>query len=139
MNCSKCGTVNEKNAAFCAECGVKLETEIPHVQIPVPPIPPIPQPVNLRVPPMPVKQEIPEEYKPLSAWGYVGWRLLFMLPFAGFVLLIVMSFAPRNKSLKSFARSYWCMALLVLAVAIVIVIIVVAAGVGINELMQNLS
>lgn len=139
MNCSKCGTVNEKDAAFCAECGAKLASEIPHVQIPVPPVPPIPQPVNLRVPPMPAKQEIPGEYKPLSAWAYVGWRLLFMLPFAGFVLLIVMSFAPRNKNLKSFARSYWCMALIGVVIAIVIVIIAVAAGVGMNELMQNLS
>lgn len=145
MNCSKCGTVNEKDAAFCAECGAKLEQEAPQVQIPVPPVPPvppvspIPQPVNLRVPPMPKKQEVPGEYKPLGAWGYVGWQLLFALPFAGFVLLIVMSFAPRNKNLKSFARSYWCMALLVFAIALVAVLIIAAVGGGFGVLSQYLS
>ena len=139
MNCFKCGSINESGAAFCAECGAKLEPEIPQVQIPVPPVPPIPQPVNLRVPPMPIKQEIPGEYKPLSAWAYVGWRLLFSLPFAGFVLLIVMSFAPRNKNLKSFARSYWCLALLGVVIGVVIAVILIAAGVSFGALADYLS
>lgn len=139
MNCAKCGNVNEKDAAFCSECGAKLGAEIPHVQIPVPPVPPIPQPVNLRVPPMPKKQEVPGEYKPLSAWGYVGWQLLFAIPFVGFVLLIVMSFAPQNKNLKSFARSYWCMALLVFAVALIALLIIAAVGGGFSAITQYLS
>lgn len=138
MHCSKCGAVSGNDAVFCAECGAKLGQEIPKVQIPVPPIPPIPQPVNLRVPPMPAKKEIPGEYKPLSAWAYVGWQLLFGLPFVGFVLLIVMSFAPRNKNLKSFARSYWCMALIAFAVTLIAVLIIVAAGGDFGALSQYL-
>ena len=31
---------------------------------------------------------IPEEYRPISAWGYVGYNLLFSIPFVGIILLI---------------------------------------------------
>ena len=152
MNCPKCGSNNNDGAVFCAECGAKMVEETTRVHIPVPPVPPgvpvppfsssipvPPQPSAIPVPPVPARQEIPAEYKPLSAWAYVGWRLLFLIPFVGFVLLIVMSFAPRNKNLKSFARSYWCMALLGVLIAIIIVVIAVIAGVSLNELMRNLS
>lgn len=146
MNCPKCGSNNDNGAAFCAECGARMAEDTIRINIPVPPIPPIPPivpgvsqsaPISNTVPP--VKKEIPAAYKPLSAWAYVGWRLLFMLPFAGFVLLIVMSFAPRNKNLKSFARSYWCMALLGLSIAVIIVVIAVLVGVDFNAIMRNLS
>ena len=136
MNCPKCGKTNEQNAAFCAECGAKLAAEQTQ-QIPVPPIPPAP-PVHIRVPPTQEKEQIPGAYKPLSAWAYVGWRLLFNLPFAGFVLLIVMSFAPRNKNLKSFARSYWCMALLGVIISAVIVGILLLSGLGFEALTEYL-
>ena len=146
MNCPNCGSDNANGAVFCAECGAKMMEETTRIHIPVPPIPPVPpvppvvpQATPIPTPVSPAKKEIPGEYKPMSAWAYVGWRLLFMLPFAGFVLLIVMSFAPRNKNLKSFARSYWCMALLGLIIATVIVVIAVLAGVSFNEIMQNLS
>lgn len=138
MNCPNCGTVNETNGSFCANCGASMKTdETVRIQIPVPPVPPIPQPVSM--PRMPVRQEIPEEYKPMSPWAFMGWRILFMIPVVGFVLLIVMSFAPRNKSLKNFTRSYWCMILIGLITAVIAVVIAVVAGVGLNELMQNLS
>lgn len=143
MHCTNCGAVNEAGSVFCANCGSKMMEDTVRVQIPTPPVPPvppvIPQPVQIPTPVAPVKQEIPEAYKPMSPWAYVGWRLLFMIPVAGFVLLIVMSFAPRNKNLKNFTRSYWCMALLGLIIAIVIVILAFVAGVGINELMQYIS
>lgn len=32
---------------------------------------------------------LPKEYKPLSAWAYFGYQLLFAIPFVGFILLIV--------------------------------------------------
>lgn len=142
MNCPNCGTMNENSAAFCAGCGAKLQTEETiRVTIPVPPVAPTPK--SIPVPPMPAKQEIPGEYHPLSPWAYFGWQLLFGIPFVGFVLLIVMSFAPRNKNLKNFARSYWCALLVFAGIATVIVVIALiiaaAAGVGISELMQRLS
>ena len=64
--------------------------------------------------------QIPEEYKPISMWGYLGYEILFALPFIGFILVIVMSFAPANKNVKNFARSF----LLATVIALVLVFII---------------
>jgi hypothetical protein len=74
---------------------------------------------------LPVKEaEIPRENRPLSPWAYFGFGLLYSIPVIGFILLIVMSFAPRNVNLKNFTRSYWCgLALAVVFVLIVLVLI----------------
>jgi hypothetical protein len=64
--------------------------------------------------------QIPEEYKPISMWGYLGYEILFALPFIGFILVIVMSFAPANKNVKNFARSF----LLATIIGIVLVFII---------------
>lgn len=132
MNCPNCGVNNENAAAFCTECGTKLAAEVPQVQIPAAPAiqPESPKPVN---------QEIPKGYKPLSPWAYVGWRLLFMIPVAGFVLLIVMSFAPRNKNLKNFTRSYWCTALLAIIIAVIALLLIAAIGGGFGAITELLS
>lgn len=34
---------------------------------------------------------IPNEYKPISAWGYFGYNILFSIPIIGFIFLIVFS------------------------------------------------
>ncbi len=52
---------------------------------------------------------IPEEYKPISMWGYFGYELLFSIPCVGFILLLVFAFGgTKNINLKNFARSYFC-------------------------------
>ena len=35
---------------------------------------------------------IPEEYRPISMWGYFGYEILFSIPCVGFILLLVFSF-----------------------------------------------
>lgn len=57
--------------------------------------------------------QIPSEYKPISAWGYVGWDLLFSIPIAGFIVLLVFACGGCNNiNLKKYARSKFCAALL---------------------------
>ena len=52
---------------------------------------------------------IPEEYRPISMWGYFGYQLLFSIPCVGFILLLVFSFGgSKNINLRNFARSYFC-------------------------------
>lgn len=54
-------------------------------------------------------ESIPEEYKPISMWGYFGYEILFAIPCVGLILLLVFSFGgARNKNLRNFARSYFC-------------------------------
>lgn len=60
---------------------------------------------------------IPEEYQPISMWGYFGYELLFSIPLVGFILLLVFSFGgTRNKNLRNFARSYFCFLILMIII-----------------------
>lgn len=74
---------------------------------------------------------IPKEYKPLSTWAYFGYQLLFMLPFVGFILLIVFSFNNENINRRNFARSCFCMMLLyfILMIAVIIIFILLDSAV----------
>lgn len=66
---------------------------------------------------------IPEEYRPISMWGYFGYQLLFSIPCVGFILLLIFSFGgTKNVNLRNFARSYFCF-------IIVMVILVIIFGV----------
>lgn len=117
MRCTNCGRENMENSTFCSECGMKLETANAVVQ---------PQPPVYQQPAEPV---IPPEYRPISAWGYFGYQLLFSIPIAGLVLLIVFSCGTRrNKNLKNFARSHFCGLAIAAIIAAVMLIAAVAMG-----------
>lgn len=62
-----------------------------------------------------------KRYKPLSAWGYFGYELLFNIPLAGLILLIVFSFSNKNINRRNFARAHFC------ALAVIIVVVAAAA------------
>ena len=58
---------------------------------------------------------IPEEYQPISMWGYFGYEILFSIPFIGFILLLVFSFGgTKNINLRNFARSYFCFSIIII-------------------------
>lgn len=80
------------------------------VQQPVQPVAPTPAPAPVAPTPAPapVAPNIPEEYKPISMWGYFGYELLFSIPCVGFIVLLVMAFGSKNVNVKNFARSYFC-------------------------------
>ncbi len=71
-------------------------------------------------------QNIPEEYRPISMWGYFGYQLLFSIPILGLVLLIAFSFSDKNINRRNFARSYFC----ILIIVLIIVGILFATGLG---------
>lgn len=77
------------------------------------------------------EQNIPEEYKPISAWGFVGWTLLFNLPLAGWIIVIVMAcgVSPK-KNVTNFARSFLLMWLLITIISIIVSLLVFALGLG---------
>lgn len=68
----------------------------------------------------------PEQYKPLGPWAYFGYTLLFNLPIAGFILLIIFSVKDDNINRRNFARSYWC----VYVIAIIIAVLLMVTGIG---------
>ena len=69
-------------------------------------------------------EQIPSQYKPISAWGYVGYNLLFS------ILIIVFAVGgSENINVRNYARSFLCVLLLsVILVAIVVLIIIIAGG-----------
>lgn len=72
-----------------------------------------------------MEPNLPEKYKPISAWGYVGYELLFVIPFVGFIIMLVFAFGgTQNVNLRNFARSYLCFIL----IGIVLTVILFALG-----------
>ena len=53
------------------------------------------------------------KYAPLSPWAYFGYSLLFAIPVIGLIFLIVFSVSNENINRRNFARSYWCVLVLV--------------------------
>ena len=75
---------------------------------------------------------VPDEYRPISMWGYFGYELLFSIPCIGFILLCVFAFGGTNNiNLKNFARSYFCF-LIIGIVLILIFVLVFGAALGIG-------
>ena len=58
------------------------------------------------------EKSLPEEYKPISMWGYFGYEILFSIPVLGFIILIIKALTAKNKNLRNFARSYFCLTIL---------------------------
>lgn len=129
MICPVCGTENA-NSTFCINCGVNLSNgdsgKAPANQQSSYSQPTYQQPAYQRPAyQQPVQQPaIPEQYKPISAWGYFGYQLLFSIPLVGFIMLLVFSFGgSHNINLKNYARSYWCAFLIYLILGILISIV----------------
>ncbi len=60
------------------------------------------------------KNNIPMEYQPISMWGYFGYEILFAIPFVGWIFLLVFAFGgTRNINVRNFARSYFCLFIIV--------------------------
>ena len=77
-----------------------------------------------------VTPQIPDNYKPVSPWGYLGYSILFAIPIVGLICLIVFSFSDANINRRNFARSFWCA--LLLSIIIILVLVLLAAIFGIS-------
>ena len=78
---------------------------------------------------------IPEEYKPISMWGYFGYQLLFAIPCIGFIILCVFALGgTKNINLKNFARSYFCFIIIGIILSVIIILIMTLLGVSISSI-----
>lgn len=77
---------------------------------------------------------LPEKYKPLGAWAYFGYLILFNIPLVGFICLIVFSFSDSNINRRSFARSYFC-----IYIIIAVVIAIFAITGALSSLIGSIS
>ncbi|MGI6264565.1 MAG: hypothetical protein ACOYJY_03760 [Acutalibacteraceae bacterium] len=121
------------------------------VQQPVPVARPVTPPQNYAQPVNPGWQQpapgyparpedsLPPQYKPLGAWAYFGYTILFSIPIVGFILLLVFSFSDANINRRNFARSYWCALLIVAIVTAVIALIALITGASLFNELRYLS
>lgn len=147
-NCSKCGSYIDDNAKFCNICGQAVATmpaantnatqnySAPNYAQPTYTQPNYNQQAYggqnyaSRVPQSPLNDSnIPPEYKPISAWGYFGYNLLFAIPIIGFIFLIVYACGgTQNKNLKNYARSFFCGFIVALIIGIIFGVLAIVFG-----------
>lgn len=150
MFCPKCGTEVSDDKAFCPECGNPLKSQAQQAsggqqtagaqqasggqqtaeaqqswqatgaQSGARPHPQVQFQSDTVV--------LPDEYKPISMWGYFGYEILFSIPIVGFIVLIVLSINGKNQNVKNFARSYFCFTIIVLILLVILLVTVAGAG-----------
>ena len=147
MTCPYCGFENANKSGFCANCGAQLAgaqaaepvqtPKVGYTQVLQNDQPAYNQSgytqSTFTQPVYAAKEQVPAAYKPISAWGYFGYKLLFCIPVVGFILLIVFSVSDENINRRNFARSYWCDLVLGLVVGILVGVVVgllVGAGIA---------
>ena len=77
---------------------------------------------------------IPNEYRPLSAWAYFGYNILFAIPLVGFIMLIVFAFDSSNINRRNYARSFFCAYLVAIIMLIVVLILALVLGISLNSI-----
>lgn len=114
MNCPNCGASQESGAKYCTVCGSALPAGgyAPR-QEPA-------RPANTLV--------LPERYRPLGAWAYFGYAILFSIPLVGFICLIIFSLNDDNINRRNFARSYWCGLIVAIVMIILFAILIATTG-----------
>ena len=78
--------------------------------------------------------------RPITAWGYVGYNLLFSIPLVGQILILVYSFGGTdNINLKNYARSYLCMLLISIIISVVTAIVMLFITLAGFDLLSQLG
>ena len=68
--------------------------------------------------------KLPDKYRPMSAWAYFGYQILFSIPLIGFIVLLICAFSSSNINRRSFARSYFCILIIILVIAVIVLVAV---------------
>ncbi len=77
-------------------------------------------------------RRVPTEYRPIKAWGYFGYNILFAIPIVGFIFLVIYALGgTSNINLRNYARSFFCV--FILSLIILLVAFVMAAVLGVTE------
>jgi len=141
--CTGCGKEMPDGMLFCTECGTKVlenatEVSVQEAVIQAPPPPPKSEPTPPPVQPPPVYQPpvTQAEEKFVKTSTYFWLMFLFGIPVIGFIMTIIMAFAPKNKSLKNFAKAILIWVLIGVILLVIIGIVMAIMG---NSLMAYIG
>lgn len=81
---------------------------------------------------------LPNQYRPLSAWAYLGYNILFAIPLIGFIMLIVFAFDSSNINRRNYARSFFCAYLIAFILLIIVLILCLVLGISITSMYSSL-
>ncbi len=81
----------------------------------------------------------PEEYRPLGAWAYFGYSILFSIPLIGLIVNLVFCFSDGNINRRNYARSFWCAYLFVAIFAIAAFVVMTALGISADSILDGIT
>ncbi len=81
------------------------------------------------------RNALPKEYRHINAWAYWGLRILYAIPVVGLIALIIMALIPKNRNLRSFAKSYF-ISLIIIVVALLVILVLLGLGIFGFDLMD---
>ena len=86
-----------------------------------------------------MKYNVPDELQPLSPWKYFGLTILYDIPLIGFIFLLCHAIGSHNINKRNFARSFFCVLVIILVIVGIICIILGFDKIGtlISELLKS--
>lgn len=125
MYCENCGDTIGVNAEYCPKCG----TVVTKGRVTLKEMKDVMKAKKGGETPKNQYQENPEtqtvvnisiagydpkwDYTPIGMWGYFWYSILFIIPIIGCIFLIVFALGgTRNINLRNYARSYFCIIIL---------------------------
>lgn len=68
------------------------------------------------------EDQLPAKFKPIGAWAYFGWTLLFTcVPFGWIVAIIFAVGKTENINLRNFSRSMFCYVAILIIIALLVI------------------
>ena len=157
--CTGCGMELTDGLMFCTGCGTKVPegapAEAPAVKEEIPAEEKVvKEPVMVQAQPEQQQQYIPpqqQQYTPpmqalqqaenhSASTAHFFWMMLvYALPLIGWIICIVMAFAPKNESKKHFARAILIWGIVGIVISIIGLIIMSLLGGGIAEILSEIQ
>ncbi len=154
--CTGCGKELADGLMFCTDCGTKVPESAPaedsavKEEIPVTaevkqePVIVQEQPLKQQIPPQPPQQPPmqvtqPAENNSVSTAHFFWMMLVYSLPLVGWLVCIIMAFAPKNESKKHFARAILIWGIVGIVISIIGLIIMSLLGGGIAEILSEIQ
>ena len=88
MNCPRCGMINKDDAAFCGQCGEKLNVPVNNMNMQQQPVNPQMQSQNLNQPAQPLQNLDPSMKKFATLSVVIPSICLFLILFVGFMPIL---------------------------------------------------